>query len=386
MDRRTFLYSVSLGAFVGLTGRALHAEDHGLDVLRIRVEQPAIPLTPLGMPGLFPGRVIETHHAGVIERGRVSQPAVKRMLASGMTTLTGDASPEAAWRRFIEPTDVVGIKVNPSGSPFIVSRTEIVREVIASLRAIGVPAANIIVYDRNSNQLDLNGYNVLMPAGVRVVGLDDQWVVDGERHGGYDRDVFCEMNCFGERETRSYLGRIISTEVDKIINIPVVKEHNASGVTGCLKNLAYGSYNNVARTHVAPTTYTSPAIAVMCASLPVRTKAVLHVMDGIRGGYHAGPFSWNPSFHFEPRSILIGTDPVALDRIELEMVERKRRDEGVPSLWDHDPAILGSVAEMQTDARKNRFHRQPAHIRVSGELGLGRWDLAQIDHRRVEVA
>src|SRR5690606_4055603 len=159
--------------------------------------------------------------AGVIDRGRISQPAVRSMLARGMTTLTGDATPEDAWRRFIEPTDIVGIKVNPSGTPPTVSRTEVVREEIESLLAIGVPATNIVVYDRNSNQLEVNGYSLLMPPGVRVLELDDTWEVNGERLSGYDRNVFCEMNCFGERETRSYIGRLISTGVDKIINIPV---------------------------------------------------------------------------------------------------------------------------------------------------------------------
>ena len=28
-----------------------------------------------------------------------------------------------------------------------------------------------------------------------------------------------------------------------------MKDHGATGVTGCLKNIAYGSFSNVARTH-----------------------------------------------------------------------------------------------------------------------------------------
>jgi uncharacterized protein (DUF362 family) len=315
----------------------------------------------------------------------VSQPIVKTMLARGMTALTGDTEPEAAWRRFVEPHDVVGIKVNPSGTPTTVTRIQLVREVIAALNAVGVPNRNIIVWDRNSTQLEVNGYHVLVPPGVRVLGLDQEWTADGGTHGGYDRTVYCEMDCFGERETRSYIGRIVSTEVTKIINLPVMKEHNASGVTGCLKNLAYGSYNNVARTHVPPKTYTSPVIAVMCASAPVRTKAVLHIMDGIRAVYHSGPFAWNPEFHFDAKSLLIGTDPVAIDRIELETVEQKRKEVGAPSLWDRDPRHLGSPAEMGRTAAKNRFFREPGHIEVAAQLGLGRWDLNRIEHQRLQL-
>ena len=43
--------------------------------------------------------------------------------------------------------------------------------------------------------------------------------------------------------------RLITRRLTKIINIPNVKDHGATGATGCLKNIAYGSFSNVARTH-----------------------------------------------------------------------------------------------------------------------------------------
>jgi uncharacterized protein (DUF362 family) len=198
--------------------------------------------------------------------------------------------------------------------------------------------------------------------------------------------VFVDMDCFGERETRSYLASVVTTDANKIVNLPCLKEHNASGVTGCLKNLAYGSFNNVARTHVDPKTYTDPVIPVMCSVPPLRTKAVLHIMDGLRAVYHGGPFAWNPEFVWEAKTLLVGTDPVAIDRIELEIVEQKRKDVGVPSLWDRDPKYLGANNEMQRTAMKNPFYREPGHIKTAAELGLGKWELSQIDHRRLRLA
>lgn len=390
IDRRTFMFAASLGTFSLLSGLPLGARERditGLDALKIDVQAPQLPATPLSMPGLFPARVVEAHHPGVLDpRGRASRAAVREMLDRGMRALTGDTSAEAAWRRFFDPSDIVGLKVNPSGTPPTVTNIQLVREVIRGLNSAGVPNRNILIWDRNSTQLEANGYHLFVPPEVRVFGLDYEWAEDGERRGGYDREVFCEMDCFGERETRSYMGWVPSRMVTKIINLPVMKEHNASGVTGCLKNLAYGSFNNVARTHVPPKTYTSPVIAVMCASAPVRTKAVLHIMDAIRAVYHGGPFAWNTDFHWEAKSILIGTDPVAMDRIELEAVERKRQEVGAPSLWDRNPANLGSAADMQRTAMKNRFYRQPGHIKIASELGLGQWELDRIDHRRVQVS
>ncbi|MFN2445130.1 MAG: DUF362 domain-containing protein [Vicinamibacterales bacterium] len=379
MDRRTFVVSATLGTLnVGLVGLPLGwALPDDAKTLKVDVHAPETPVSPLGMPGLFPGRAVEVHHPRPIVDGRVSQPAVRAMVDAGMTSLTGDSAAKDAWAKFFVPSDIVALKVNPSGVPGTTTSMALVREVVRALNDVGVPNKNMILYDRNSPQLEVNGYHALVPPGVRVFGLD--------RLGGYDLDVFCEMDCFGERETRSYLATLVSREVTKIINLPCLKEHNASGVTGCLKNLAYGSFDNVARTHAKTKTWTDPAIAVMCTAPPLRSKSVLHIMDGLRAVYHSGPFAWNPDFHWDAGTLLIGTDPVAVDRIELEIVEQKRKERGVPSLWDRSPQHIGTRAEMERTALKNPFYREPGHIKTAGELGLGKWELSQIDHRRVKV-
>jgi uncharacterized protein (DUF362 family) len=373
---------------LGLAGFPLRQAGSGprsLKGLRIDLQAPDLPASPLAMPGLFPGRVVEVMHSGVFVNGRLSEPAVRAMVDGGMRALTGDADVRDAWARFFVPADVVALKVNPSGVPGTVTSIPLLRSVIQSLTAVGVPARNLIVYDRNSNQLEVNGYHTLVPPGVRVVGLDQRWSVKGERRSGYDPNVFVDMDCFGERETRSYLASIVSTEATKIVDLPCLKEHNASGVTGCLKNLAYGSFNNVNRTHTDPKTYTDPVIPVMCTAGPLRTKSVLHIMDGLRAVYHSGPFAWNPQFQWDAHTLLVGTDPVAVDRIELEIVEAKRKEVGVPSLWDRDPKYLGTNGEMQKTAFKNPFYREPGHIKTASELGLGTWDLDKIDRRSVRV-
>ena len=387
MNRRTFVYNAALGTLhAGLVGIPLRAfQQTPSPTLQIDIQAPDVPLSKRAMPGLFPGRVVQASHAGSLLNGRVQQAAVGQMLDQGMRALTGESSARDAWAKFIEPADIVALKVNPSGTPTTTTSIPLMREVVRALNAVGVPNRNIIVFDRNSNQMEVLGYHNLLPVGVRVVGLDGRWAIGGHTRPGYDPNVYAEMNCFGERETRSYLGSVVS-EASKIINLPCLKEHNASGVTGCLKNLAYGCFNNVARTHRFPKTYTDPAIAVLCTAAPLRAKSVLHIMDGIRAVYHGGPFAWNPEFVWEAKTLLIGTDPVAVDRIELEMVEQKRREVGAPSLWDRNPQNLGTTGDMDRSAQKNRFYREPNHIRTASELGLGQWELTQIEHRKLQIS
>jgi uncharacterized protein (DUF362 family) len=386
MDRRTFVKTGCLGSASLLM--------QGLDpMMRADVAPPAVPPielhglpdykpSPLGIPGLFPGRVIEVRDPNAIVRNRVSQPIVRHMLEHAMKELTQEKSGQAAWAKFIEPNDIVGIKINPSGAPACCSSPEILREIIASLQTVGVPARNILVYDRYSYEMDIGSYQALLPPGVRIVGIQDAFV----DVSGYDPNVFCSATFFGEWETRSYMASIVSEVVTKIINVPTMKDHSASGVTGALKNLAYGTFNNVARSHRAPHSFTNPLIGLMCTVEPLRSKAVLHIMDGMRQVWHGGPLTQVQDFIDQAGILLVGTDPVALDTIELEAIEKRRRERGAPSLWQHDPnSITADNHDFFHDAAKNLFFRQPGHVAAAGKLGLGIADLKQIDHRTLSA-
>src|SRR5690348_15242241 len=214
MDRRTFVK----GTFLGGAGLLLHGaisaqsdtsapalppiETHGL---------PQVKPSPLGMPGLFPGRVVEVSSPDAIVRNRVSQPLIKNMLEKGMRELTGESSLPAAWAKFIGPADIVGIKINPSGAPACCSSPEIIREIVAGVQSVGVPAQNIHVYDRYAYEIEIGSYQTLVPMGVRVIGVEER-KLDAS---GYDSNIYCEANFFGEWETRSYMASIVSSSLTK---------------------------------------------------------------------------------------------------------------------------------------------------------------------------
>jgi uncharacterized protein (DUF362 family) len=346
-------------------------------------EAPLSKKSPLGMPGLFPGRVVEVTDRRAIVANRVSQPVIHKMLELGLRELTGETSTAAAFAKFIDPSDVVGIKINPSGAPACCSSPELVREIIEGVRSAGVPLRNTLVYDRFGYEIDLGSYQALMPPGVEIVGVQDG-LLDAS---GYDANVYCDVNFFGEWETRSYMASIVANRVTKIINVPTMKDHSAAGVTGCLKNVAYGTFNNVARSHHTPYSFTNPLIGVMCTVEPLRSKVVLNIMDGTRMVWHGGPLTQNQKFIFPAGVLLIGTDPVAIDTVELEAIEGKRREEGAPSVWDHNPkSITKDNGEFYENASTNLFYRQPGHIAAAGRLGLGVYDLKQIDHRKLQTS
>jgi uncharacterized protein (DUF362 family) len=339
------------------------------------------PAAKPGMPGPYPGRVVRVHAERSIDpqTDAVNREVVRQMLAAGMQSLTGERRPADAWARFIAPQDVVGIKVNCSGAPQIRSSPEVVAGIVENVMAVGVPAKQIYVYERFADQMQSVNYPSYLPAGVSVVAAEGK--LQRGTVLGYDPRTYVETSFFGEDDTRSNLVRLISDSLTKIIDVPNAKEHQASGVTGCLKNISYGNFSNVARSHEKEKTFTYSFIGTLAAVEPVHSRVVLNIMDGLAGVWHAGPFSQNRRFRFYPKQLWFGTDPVAMDHKLIDLIEAKRKAEGAISIFDQSRAHLGD----NRDPNFNRYIREPGHVEYASKLGLGVFDAAKIKVQEIEL-
>jgi hypothetical protein len=206
-------------------------------------------------------------------------------------------------------------------------------------------------------------------------------------NSNYDPHVYVEADFFGEDDTRSNMISLISNKLTKIINIPNMKDHGATGVTGCLKNIAYGGFSNVARTHYRGTSHTLTYVGTLAAVEPMRSRTVLQIMDGLRGVWHAGPFAATLKYVFFPRTIMFGTDPVAIDRLLLDIIDDERKRRGAISIWNRDEKTLdfinGKIRDKDPDV--NIIIREPGHVEYAAKLGLGISDLSQIKVQEIEV-
>lgn len=399
MDRRAFVRLIAAAMSARAATRSdVRAQQQGAaqpavappardDLPRIRVVSPFAPATASGMPGPFPGRVIAVKSDKCVDTatGQANDEAVREMMARGMRALTGAASTTDAWQRFFSPSDVVGIKVNCGGYPYVISAYEIVAETVRRLMEIGVPATQIYVYERFQNQMDEVNYAPRLPEGVQFVAAER--ANRNTDNSGYDPAVYVEADLFGEEDTRSSMMRLVTRRLTKIINIPNVKDHGATGVTGCLKNIAYGSFSNVARTHQRGRTCTYSMVGTMASVEPLRSRTVLQIMDGLRGVWHGGPFARTTRYVFYPKQIMFATDPVAIDRLLLDIVDDKRRTEGAISIWDRSMKYLKADDSRARDAdpNVNIIIREPGHVEYASTLGLGVYDRAKISVQDVTV-
>src|ERR1700733_223868 len=334
------------------------------------------------MPGRYRGGVARVHSEAVIDTTteRIDQPSVDNMLSAGIKSLTGAKADKDAWSSFFSSSDVVGIKVNCSGAPVIRASPEVVSGIVRNLLSVGVKPENIYIYERFLDQLTSVHYERFVPAGGQIVAVE----TPRASLLGYDPKTYVEVSFFGEDDTRSNLARLVTERFTKIVNVPNAKEHQASGVTGCLKNLAYGDFSNVARSHMREKTNTYSFIGTLAAVEPLRSKCVLNIMDGISAIWHGGPFSEDKKFRFNPKLMMFGTDPVAMDRLLLDLIEEKRKAEGAPSLWDRSPNIIDRRARL--DFHKNTFIREPGHIEYAAtNFGLGEYDKSKIKVTSVEI-
>ena len=301
------------------------------------------PRTENSMPGKYPGKVVKIKDPDSVVDDKPQEAEAYKILAEGMLLLTGEKKLKKAWRHFVDKDEIIGLKVNPvAGKPLSTSHA-VTKSIIKQLLETGIPKENIVIWDRREMQLHEAGFNEENYPGIKIRGTEQQdadggfYDKDGVLYGEkmIDKDWYYRADCEQEYDAYtlpymvnsgkySYFTKICTQEVDKIINVPILKNAGPT-VTLCMKNLAYGAITNTGRLHK---TLWAETCAEVCAFPPLRDKVVLNIVDGLRGCFDGGPGA-NPQFICNYYTMLVGTDPVAVDRIGYDIVIKKRIEEGV---------------------------------------------------------
>jgi uncharacterized protein (DUF362 family) len=323
------------------------------------------------MPGPYRGKVVSVANPASIVSGEYQAEPVREMLRKGMMELTGAPGWLDAWRVFVEKGDVVGLKLNPVGRPHVISSPVVVREIIACLNAAGIPNKDIVCYDRYRREFLEAGFDKWLPEGVRWTAATDKTHPLQLDMDGYDPDQYVEMalalpkaNPQDPHHRRSYLARFITKDVNKMVNLCLLKHHQSAGITIALKNMSHGLVNNVNRSHSSPTLNTCGTfIPAIVDHAIIRKKCVLHILDGIKAGYHGGPGNRIGKYVWEQKTMYFASDPVALDRVGWKVLDERRAAAG-----------MQPVALAKPDQDSRYLNMQPEHVEIAGAMGLGEFD------------
>ena len=257
------------------------------------------------------------------------RPEVVRVLVDrGLTNFTGRADLAAAWRSLVSTQDVIGLKVFSTPGPQVGTRPAVVAGIVEGLLAARVPASQIIIWDRQLSDLRAAGFGELTRQyGVRLAGaLDSGW----EGTNFYDSALLGQL-VFGDLEfqqnadrvgRKSFVSKLLTANVTKIINVSPLLNHNSIGVCGNLYSLALGSVDNTLRFEGDPARL-AQAVPEIYALPALGDRVVLNIVDALICQYE-GEHTSRLHDSIALNQLRFSTDPVALDVLSLQEINTQR--------------------------------------------------------------
>jgi uncharacterized protein (DUF362 family) len=255
-----------------------------------------------------PSKVVQTRHAGVWkgtprggagDNALLNPQALRQMLDASITELTGLDDASAAWAALFAPNERIGVKVNTIEGSEVWTHVPLAMAVAESLQSAGVPAEQIIIFDRRRDELVNAGYTINEDGpGVRCYGTGGHYTAGWQI-----------------ADTRLRLSNIL-LQCDALINMPVYKGHGHSGISFAMKN-HYGTLDRPEDFHRP---LTGRAIAELNALTPIKDRTRLVIGDILTAS--TTPRESSPYWTLDAvgDSILMSFDVVAHDATGLQML------------------------------------------------------------------
>jgi len=210
-------------------------------------------------------KVILVRDANVLDDSKkVNAKVLEKMLDDAVTSLVGTSDPIEAWKQFVKPTDIVGVKSN-HWNPL-----------------------------RTPPELEEAIKKRLIDAGIK----EDKISVG-------DRGI---------------LNNPIFQQATALINARPMRTHDWAGVGSLIKNYIQFS--------PSPSSWHNDSCANLAQlwDLPiVKGKTRLNILVLLTPLFHSkGPHNYQEQYTWAYKGLLVGTDPVAIDATGVRIIEAKR--------------------------------------------------------------
>lgn len=279
-------------------------------------------------------RVVTVQDRSATEAFRPRPDIVRTMVDRAITALTGKDTPQDAWLSLVSTQDIVGLKVFSAPGQNSGTRPAVAAKIASGLINAGVPPQQVIIWDKSEHDLREAGFFALADQlGVRVAG---------SAQAGYDPATFYDTPLIGSLiwgdlefgksgegiGRKSFVSKLVSREMTKIVNITPLLNHNAAGVSGNLYGLTMGSVDNTMRfesdaSRLATAVPEIYALPVLC------DRVILNVVDALICQYEGGQ---QGLLHYSTvlNQLRLSRDPVALDMLSIKELDRQRRAARAP--------------------------------------------------------
>lgn len=279
--------------------------------------------------------VYASHNPAAIKDYQTNATVVRGMVNRLVLAVTGQPDIARAWGSLVSPNDKIGIKISGAGGELFTTHRDVVNTIVDGLVAAGHPRNSIIVWDRSLGGIrdagyrpDKEGYQIKSiaprdgydPKAMFTAPLTGR-LIWGDLDFRSDRGRIPLLSDQELTSDESHFSRILSSEVTKIINVPVMSDSASCGIAGCLYNVTIPNIDNWRR--FTQGGRFSTAIADIYRSPHIRPKVVLNIMDGLVAQYAGGPES-QPNYAVHHATILASKDPVAIDALAVRQIEEWR--------------------------------------------------------------
>ncbi len=304
---------------------------------------------------------------------RTNPAIVRAMVDRLLLAVTGQQTVANAWASLVSPNDKIGIKISAAGGELFTTHRDVVNAIVDGLVAAGHPRSSIIVWDRSLGGIKDGGYNssaegYQMKSITPRDGYDPKAIftapltgklIWGDLEYRTDRGTIPLLSDNEQTGDQSHFSRIVSREVTKIINVPVMSDSSMNGLAGCLYNVTIPNIDNWRR-FTQVNGYGGSAIVDLYNNPLIGKKVVLNIMDGLVAQYAGGPQS-QLNYAVHHATLLAGKDPVAIDALALQRIDAWRENAKLPP--------IGRLAN---------------HVQVAAQVGLGHADRTRIEVRNVD--
>src|SRR4030095_17004405 len=301
-------------------------------------------LTQTPPPAPTPSIVYSIHDSGAIKDYKTNPRIVREMVNRLVLAATGQSDVAKAWASLVAPKDRVGIKICAAGGELFTTHHDIVNAIVDGLAAAGHPRGSIIVWDRSLGGVREAGYRPTADGyQLKAIAPRDAYapksVLSATLLG---KLIWGDLECFGDfgkmaplsdsenTSNVSHFSKIISTEVDKVINVPVMSISETNGIAGGIYNMTIPNIDNWRR-FAQGSRFGAESLAEIYANPIIAKKVVFNLMDGLIAQY-AGGRPPQPNYAIHHATLYASKDPVALDAIALKYFEQWRARGSLPAI------------------------------------------------------
>ena len=312
------------------------------------------------------------HDPDAIKDYETNPRIVHAMVNRLVLAATGQPDIARAWGSLVSPNDEIGIKICAAGGELFTTHHDVVNAIVDGLVAAGHARSSIIVWDRSLGGIKEAGYRpgadgYQLRAIAPREGYDTKAVLSmpllgklvwGDLEYKSDKGKMPLLSDTENTSNLSHFSRIVSTEVTKIINVPVMSSNETNGIAGCLYNVTIPNIDNWRRFSQG-SRFGAESIAEIYSDPLIAKKVVFNLMDGLVAQYAGGPQS-QPNYALHHATLYASKDPVAVDAIALKQLEQWRARASLPA--------IGHMAD---------------YVSIAGQLGLGNSAPNRIEIRNV---